>query len=381
MNCVIDCRHFYRVLKQNGIGFFCGVPDSLLKDFCACVLDHAGAKHHVIAANEGNAVAMAAGYHLATGKTGLVYLQNSGLGNAANPLLSLADEEVYSIPILLLIGWRGEPGVPDEPQHRKQGKVTQEFLRALKIPHAILSANQNAAEKAVRKAVATMKKTGAPYALVVRKNTFIKYSTHPSGPRHPYPLSRRQAIHLIAGQAGARDVIVSTTGKASRELFAHREQAGEGHEKDFLTVGSMGHSSSIALALALSRPRRRVFCLDGDGAALMHLGAWAIAGTQRANKFIHIVLNNGMHESVGGQLTAGFDIDFCTLAKGCGYRHVLQAETARGVVQKLRALKAATGPSLLEIRLNRDVQKDLGRPTIGPIQNKRSFMAFVRGKR
>jgi len=370
---MINCEEFYNLLKEKGVDFFTGVPDSLLKDFNAYIMDNAALENHIITANEGNSIAFAAGYYLATGKIGLVYMQNAGQGNAVNPLTSLADPDVYSIPMLLLIGWRGEPGKKDEPQHVKQGKVTLGLLDTLGIEYEILPDDIEDAKKSIEKAITIAKERSAPYALVVRKGTFEPYELK-NKIQTSYELNREGAIKLVTDQLDARDVVISTTGKTSRELFEYREELGHDHSRDFLTVGSMGHSSQIALGIALSKPNRQVYCFDGDGAVIMHMGALAIIGSQSPKNFKHIVLNNGAHDSVGGQPTAGFDIDIPAIAKACGYKEAWTAEKTEEIKEKTKLLKGSEGPALLEIKINKGARKDLGRPTTTPIENKKAFM-------
>ncbi len=374
---MIPCDEFFRALTGQGVGYFAGVPDSLLKDLCAYLTDHVAPTHHVIAANEGAAVALATGHHLATDQIGLVYLQNSGLGNTVNPLLSLVDPEVYSIPLLLLIGWRGEPGVPDEPQHRKQGRVTGATLEALEIPSAVLPDEAEGAGQTVAAAVASARERRGPYALLVRKGTFAPYALKTSVPDRGR-LRREEALGLILEQLDRDEIIVATTGMASREVFEHRAARQSGHARDFLTVGAMGHASQIALGIAGEKPGREVWCLDGDGAVLMHLGALAIIGAGGAKNFRHVVLNNGAHDSVGGQPTAGFTADFCAIATACGYRWTRCVETPEDLTRALRELRTVGGPTLLEVRVKRGARKDLGRPTTSTWDNKREFMAYVR---
>ncbi|HLD72122.1 MAG TPA: phosphonopyruvate decarboxylase [Candidatus Nanoarchaeia archaeon] len=378
---MIKCKEFFGLLQEEEIRFYAGVPDSLLKSFCAYLTDHTSEKEHIIAANEGNAIALACGYHLATGKIGLVYMQNAGEGNAVNPLLSLADSEVYSIPLLMLIGWRGEPEKHDEPQHVKQGKVTLELLEAMKIPYEILPDSWEGAKSSLGKVVGYMAKHQTPYALVIRKGTFEEYKmqklTEDKLTENIYSLSREEALKQVVDALSSDDLIVSTTGMLSRELFEYREALQQGHERDFLTVGSMGHSSSIALGLALEKPERNIYCFDGDGAALMHLGAQAIIGKLSPQNFRHLIFNNGAHDSVGGQPTAAFNCDFPAIAKACGYKQAWRADTKEELEEKLRLLQESSGPGLLEIRLKGGNRKDLGRPTTTPIENKRSFMRFL----
>jgi len=370
-------RDFYEFLVSKNITFFAGVPDSLLKDFCAYVTDHTSIRKNIIAANEGNAIALATGYHLATGKIPLVYMQNSGQGNAINPLTSLADSEVYSIPILLLIGWRGEPGKKDEPQHIKQGRITLKLLETLEIPYAVVPKQIEEAKLIINKAIYYMNTKSAPYALVVEEGNFDKYVLQ-NEIKTKLELEREDAIKEIINFLDVRDVVVSTTGKISRELFEYREEKKQGHSQDFLTVGSMGHASQIALGIALEKPNSQIFCLDGDGAVIMHMGALAVIGHQEPTNFKHIVLNNGAHDSVGGQPTAGFWIDLRAIAKACGYKNAFQAQTRGELASALNLLRLAEGPALLEIKLNKGARKNLGRPTTTPLQNKFEFMKFLK---
>ena len=371
---MINCKDIYNALVKKDIKFFTGVPDSLLKDFCAYITDNS--RNHIITANEGNAIALASGYYLATGKFGMVYMQNSGQGNAVNPLISLADPDVYSIPILLLIGWRGEPGKKDEPQHVKQGKITLSLLDTLGIPYEILSDNIKLGEKNLDIAINSMRRLSAPYALVVKEGTFEPYNLK-NKEKTLYELSREDAIKLVVDQLDLRDIIVSTTGKTSRELFEYRKNLNQEHCRDFLTVGSMGHSSSIALGIALQKPDRIIYCLDGDGAIIMHMGSLAIIGSQKPKNFKHIIFNNGSHDSVGGQPTVGFEIDFTKIAEACGYKIALKAKTSDEVKEKMKILKLRDGPILLEIKVNKGARSDLIRPTKTPQENKQDFMNFL----
>ena len=365
---MIDVKEAYEALIASGIDMFTGVPDSLLKNICAYITDTAPREKHIIAANEGNAVGIAAGHYLATGKPALVYMQNSGLGNTVNPLLSLADEKVYSIPMVLMIGWRGEPGVHDEPQHVKQGEVTLALLDAMQIPYIIL---EDASQIKAQVELAMERK--APTAIVIRKGTFGSYKLK-NARSNDNPLSREDAMKLVVDHLKDSDVIVSTTGKLSRELFEYREAKQQGHGHDFLTVGSMGHSSSIALGIALEKPNRRVFCFDGDGAFIMHTGALGIVASMNPRNFFHILFNNNAHESVGGQPTIGYELDAVAMAKASGYKQALRATTREEMIAALQQLETTEGPVLLELRVKIDSREDLGRPTTTPIQNKDAFM-------
>lgn len=373
---MLSPKIFIESLAAKGVDFFAGVPDSLLKNVCAFISDTLDDRHNIIAANEGAAVGLAAGHYLATGHIPCVYMQNSGEGNAINPLASLTDKEVYGIPVLLVIGWRGEPGVHDEPQHVKQGKITLPLLDAMGIRHEILSQDETEFRSQLDGAVRHMSETGEAFAFIVRKNTFEPYTLQ----RHEvneYPLSREEAIQKVAANLSAKDVIVSTTGMISRELFEYRTAQGQGHERDFLTVGSMGHASQIALGIALEKTDRRVWCFDGDGAALMHLGSVAIIADKAPENFVHVIFNNGAHDSVGGQPTVGLKVNLAGIAKAAGYKDAVSVTTAEDLGSALKALKTMRGPVLLEVRVHRGNRKDLGRPTTTPIQNRDALMEFM----
>ncbi|MDR1325327.1 MAG: phosphonopyruvate decarboxylase [Treponema sp.] len=373
---MIEAGFFYEALVNRGVGFFTGVPDSLLKSFCAYITDHIDATQHIIAVNEGAAIGLAAGYHLASGNIPLVYMQNSGLGNATNPLLSLADAEVYSIPMILVIGWRGERGVHDEPQHIKQGKVTCVLLEDMEIPYADLSDEKDEAAEQIERAFRWIAKTNAPFAFVVRKNIFAPYTLQKNEAIEA-KMSREEAIEEVLRTAPESGVFISTTGMASREVYELREKHGYGHARDFLTVGSMGHASSVALGIALQRPELPVICLDGDGAVLMHMGALAAIGVKKPRNLRHIVLNNGAHDSVGGQPTIAPNIDLPGIARACGYVNVYSTQTAA----ELRAALEANHDALtfIEVRVRKGARKDLGRPKSTPLENKMELMNYIGG--
>ena len=360
-----------------GADFYTGVPDSQLKALCNYLMDRFGLEpaHHIIAANEGNAAALAAGYHLTTGKVPVVYLQNSGLGNIVNPVASLLNEKVYGIPCLFIVGWRGEPGVHDEPQHIFQGEITLSLLENLDIPAFVIdkatTSEQVESKLAEYRALFAQ---GKQAAFVIRKGA-LEYSGK-TAYRNDHSMSREEAIGHILSASG-EDPVVSTTGKASREVFEYRAAQSQGHGHDFLTVGSMGHSSSIALGIALQKKNRRVWCLDGDGAALMHLGAMAVIGTSRPANLIHIVLNNEAHESVGGLPTAAGRVDLCAIARACGYPKALSADNPKALEQALAAAKAANCLTFLEVKCALGARDDLGRPTTTPQENKAAFMAAL----
>jgi phosphonopyruvate decarboxylase len=369
----LNPKDLYSEFRKEGIDFFTGVPDSLLKDFCAfldCELD---STKHVIAANEGSAVGLAAGHYLSTGKASLVYMQNSGIGNAVNPFLSLCSPEVYGIPMIVLVGWRGEPGLKDEPQHLLQGRVMTSLLEALEIPWFELSSTSCNPTGIIEQAIRCMNEKSAPTVLLVRKNTF---STFPSikSLKQPFELTREDAIKIIIERLSESDLVVSTTGKTSRELFELRKENQNGKSEDFLTVGSMGHSSSIAMGVALGNPSKRVVCVDGDGAVIMHMGALAVIGQAKLNNLLHIVLNNGSHDSVGGQPTVGLQIDLAKVAIAIGYQYAMSVETKDELIIAIDDLKDMGGTNFLEVRIKKGAGSNLGRPSSSPKENKSAFM-------
>ena len=370
---MIGTKRFYDHLIAKEIEFFAGVPDSLLKNICAYISDNTPESKHIIAANEGNAIALAAGYHMATGNIPMVYMQNSGIGNAINPLLSLTDEEVYKIPVLLMIGWRGEPDVKDEPQHVKQGKVTTNLLDAIGVPYLFLDEDEDTALKKIDIAIDEIKRANTSYAIIVKKGSFEKYNIQKRLESN-YKLSREDAIKIIVRNLGRNDLVVSTTGKASRELFEYREELNQGHESDFLTVGSMGHASQIALGIALAKPKRKVVCIDGDGALIMHMGGMSIIGTQAPKNLLHIVINNGSHESVGGQPTAAANIDLPEIAKANNYKFAKSVLSESELENTLKSLNENLFPAFIEIKVKSSSRDNLGRPAITPLNNKGDFM-------
>ena len=369
--------NFVNTLKDHGIDFYAGVPDSLLKNICAYITDNLPAEQNIIAANEGGAMGIAAGYHLATGKIPVVYMQNSGEGNIINPLASLTDKEVYNIPVLLVIGWRGRPGVKDEPQHVKQGKVTTGLLNVMGINYAILPKDEAEAAKRIKIAVDYMQATNECYALVIEKDTFDSYKLQ-NVEVNNLTMTREEAIQKVAASIENTACIVSTTGMISRELFEARTAWNQGHERDFLTVGSMGHASQIALGIALQKLERKVYCFDGDGASLMHMGNMAITASMNCKNYVHVVFNNGAHDSVGGQPTVGLKIDLCGVAKAVGYKATYSVETMEQLEATLTEIKSAEGPILLQVCVKKGNRKDLGRPTTTPVQNKEALMEFLK---
>ena len=364
---MINTKDFFDYLIQIKLDFFAGVPDSLLKNLCACINDNCDANRNIISANEGNAIAIACGYHLATQKFGVVYMQNSGLGNAINPLVSLADEDVYQIPLLMLIGWRGEPDIPDEPQHKKQGKITLDLLHTMGIKTVILDDDY---EQKLQYCVDYMTIHKKPIAIIIRKNTFSEYK-YPVPPSD-YTLQREQALEIITKSITADDIIVSTTGKTSRELFEIREKNNLSHSNDFLCVGSMGHTSSVALGISLFT-EKRVFCIDGDGAFIMHMGSAAVNAHNIPDNYRYIIINNGAHESVGGQSTVGFKINIPDILRNCGFENVCTAKCQEEIISGMQFLNTHK-KSAMVIYTKQGSRKNLGRPTQSPLQNKKSFM-------
>lgn len=374
---MIDTKYFYDSLISRDIDFFTGVPDSLLKDICSYITDETPKERNIIAANEGGAIGLAMGHYLATSKIPLVYMQNSGFGNTINPLLSLADPKVYGIPMLLMVGWRGEPNVKDEPQHIKQGEVSETLLKTMNIPYAVVSADTEDLDAIFDQAIHDMKSENSPYVILVRKGTFEPYKLKKETKTN-YDLNREGAIKTIIDLLEESDIVVSTTGKASREVFEYREELNQGHEKDFLTVGGMGHANQIALGIALSKPDRNVYCFDGDGAVLMHAGSLGIVGDLAPHNLKHIVFNNGAHDSVGGQPTVGFDIDFCKIAEGFNYKHTFKVGTVDEINAVFQDFITKDGPNLLEILINKGARSNLGRPTTTPKENKEAFQGFLK---
>jgi len=373
----IKPKYFFDLLKKRNIKFFTGVPDSLLKQLCLCIDENITENHHIIAANEGNAVALAAGYHLATGSVPLVYMQNSGLGNAINPLLSLCDQEVYSIPMLLMIGWRGEPGVHDEPQHIKQGKIQPNLLKSMEIPFCIIDKNENDVKSVINHGISVAKAKSLPYAIIVKKDTFGIYKNSiRSAPKNR--MKREDALRIILKSLGPKSIVVSTTGKTSREVFEIRENNGQSHHQDFLTVGSMGHCASISLGIAIANPHRKIVCIDGDGSLIMHMGSLATVGKLKPTNFYHILLNNEVHESVGGQATSAKFIDISNLVKANGYKEIYSVKKSDELNSNFEDFFNKTGPNFLEIKITPGSREDLGRPTQSPIKNKELFMDFLK---
>jgi phosphonopyruvate decarboxylase len=370
---MLECKYFFDELKKSGLEFFTGVPDSLLKNFCFYIADVLPPEQHIITANEGSAVGLATGYHLATGKIPVVYLQNSGLGNTINPILSVADPEVYGIPMVLIIGWRGEPGVKDEPQHKKQGRVMLEMLKSMEIPFDIIDKDTKNVPERINQALTTVKEKSCTFVFAVREGTFSDYE-YKNVEANPYQLTREAAIDSVLNCVKKEDVVVCTTGKASRELYELRNKRSEENRADFLVVGSMGHCSQIALGVALQKPNKKIYCIDGDGSSIMHMGSFATTGRLAPKNFVHILINNGAHESVGGQPTGAFEIDWGNVVKSCGYKSVLKVDDPASLQATVTKAASMEGPVLVEVRTTQGSRKDLGRPKSTPLENKKQFM-------
>ena len=367
-----------KLVEIIGSDFYTGVPDSQLKALCNYLMATYGIdpRHHVIAANEGNCTALAAGYHLATGKVPVVYMQNSGEGNIINPVASLLNDKVYAIPVVFIVGWRGEPGIQDEPQHIYQGEVTVKLLEDMDIKPFIIGKDTTDKEvEAAMEAFKSILATGKDVAFVIRKGALT------DAPKVEYKndnkMIREEIIQHIV-KASGEDPIVSTTGKASRELFETRVTNGQSHKYDFLTVGSMGHSSSIALGVAINKPQQRIWCVDGDGAVLMHMGSMAVMGANKPKNLIHVVINNGAHETVGGMPTVAGSIDLVAIAKACGYPNAVCVDSFEDLDKELEAAKEKNELSLIEVKCSIGAREDLGRPTTTALDNKQNFMKYLK---
>lgn len=371
----MDINIFTKVL---GADFYTGVPDSQLKPLCNYLMNTYGIdkKHHIIAANEGNSTAIAAGYHLATGKVPVVYMQNSGEGNIINPVASLLNDKVYAIPVIFVVGWRGEPGVHDEPQHIYQGEVTVKLLDDMNIKSFIVTKETTEDElKTTMIEFNKILKEGKDVAFVIKKGA-LEYNEKVSY-KNDCSLIREEIIKHIVKYSD-ENPIVSTTGKASRELFEIREANNQSHQYDFLTVGSMGHASSIAFGVAINKPNSKIWCIDGDGAALMHLGAMAVLGANKQSNIVHIVINNGAHETVGGMPTVASSINLTKIAEACGYERATSVDNYDDLDKALEIAKDSNELTFIEVKCGIGSREDLGRPTTTAIENKENFMKYIK---
>ena len=366
-------------LEQMEINTITGVPDSTLKQFCDGLQNYRGNLKHYVPVNEGAAVGLAIGSYLADGKPACVYMQNSGIGNAVNPIVSLANRDVYGIPMLFLVGWRGEPGIKDEPQHVFQGKITCELFETLAIPYEIVDKDTSwtQMEEILKKASGVLYQ-GDQFAIIVKKGTFEKAETFAW--ENGNILNREEALATILKEGGHEAVLISTTGKISRELYEQSDLLYGNHDNLFMTVGGMGHASMIALGVAKKRPDKRVICVDGDGAALMHMGALAFIANQSPENYVHIVINNQSHESVGAMPTGCQNTNFSELAKAVGYKWTTRISTMDELKNVLHSISNRQGPILLEILVSLESRADLGRPTESTRNNKESFMDWMTTK-
>lgn len=375
---MLSLPYLYNSLQELGIRFFTGVPDSLLNDFCLFLEKNVSNRYHVMAANEGNAIGIAVGHYLATGEIPLVYMQNSGIGNATNPLLSLAHKTVYSVPMILLIGWRGDPSVSDHSQHKKQGELTPVLMSDMDIPFEILDSDHTVIDK-FRWALTTTRKMESPVALIVKKGILsnsIKKQVYPNSNL----MSREEAISAVLDMMGDSAIYLATTGRATRELHEQIELHGLSHGTEFLNVGAMGHLSSIGLGMALGCKERRIVVFDGDAAAIMHMGSFATNGRYHPENLMHIVLNNGVNESVGGQKSAGQYVNLTSIANSCGYKTVSKAINSIGELKDaVKSLSQMHQLCFLDIHIRQGIRKDIPMLNINHINQKKKLMDTMKG--
>ncbi|MHA1448456.1 MAG: phosphonopyruvate decarboxylase [Candidatus Hodarchaeales archaeon] len=372
----MKCTELWEIFRKLELDFFTGVPDSTFKDWMT-FLDkmHGEGLTNIIACNECEAIAIATGYHLATGNLGIVYMQNAGEGKIVNPITSLCDPEVYSIPVFLLIGWRGEPGKKDEPQHRKMGKITLSMLEILDIPHEILPDDSNKAETVIRKLKQISLEDSKPVALIIKRG-IINEPVSIREQESPYRMSREEAIKIIMDNLTGKEMIVSTTGKTSRELYEYRMSENQ-QPRDFYTVGGMGCASAIAFGMTIRNSDRKVLIFDGDGAVLMQMGSLATIGHYSPKNLVHIVFDNSSHDSTGGQPTVSNTADFSKVALACGYKEAKIISIADELAQTIQKLTSTSGPVIIVVKVKKGARADLGRPKTTPIENKKAVMKFL----
>lgn len=356
---MLDQNRVFQTLADNGVSFFTGVPDSYLNGFCNYALENCG-NRNIVAANEGNAVGIACGHYFATKEIPLVYLQNSGMGITINPLVSLADKDVYAVPMLILVGWRGQGNSePNHPQHKLQGEITPAIFEIMHIPYSVLTDDDEEFSETIKKAINYCKETRQPYGLIAPKGVMAA-SEKANNIDNVYPMSREEAMEVILNHMPVDTIYSATTGRATRELFFLRERRGESKKNDFLNVGSMGHASSVAFGIALEKKDRKVVVLDGDSAAMMHMGSMTMVSKLEVPNYMHVVLNNGAHESVGGQPSAGHKIDFTKIAEGCGYATIGKAvETEEELIAAINALKDCGKASFIDCRIHKGLSRKL----------------------
>lgn len=356
---MLDQKRVFQTLDNNGVSFFTGVPDSYLNGFCNYALENCG-NRNIIAANEGNAVGIACGHYFATKEIPLVYMQNSGMGITVNPLVSLADKDVYAVPMLILVGWRGQGNSePNHPQHKLQGEITPAIFEIMHIPYTVLSDDDEEFSETIKNAINYCKEIRQPYGLIAPKGVMAA-SEKANNIDNMYPMSRERAMEVILDHMPADSIYSATTGRATRELFFLRERRGESKKNDFLNIGSMGHASSVALGIALEKKDRKVVVLDGDSAAIMHMGSMTMVSKLNVPNYMHVVLNNGAHESVGGQPSAGHKINFTKIAEGCGYATIGKAvETEEDLIIAINALKDCGKASFIDCRIHKGLSRKL----------------------
>jgi phosphonopyruvate decarboxylase len=353
-------RGLVDVLVSCGVRFATGVPDSLLAPLCDQVDDRRSIQH-IIAASEGSALALGGGHYLATGQRPLIYMQNSGLPNAINPYLSMCHPSAYAIPSIWVIGWRGEPGVPDEPQHRAIGAATEGLLALLNVPVFMLRSGD--ADELDRLEAWMQDREQGTVAVLVSARAV---DADRRAPRRleARPLKRREVLeHLVTG-LDEEDTIFAGIGHVGRELLAVRGGAPTEFAGDLLCVGGMGHASQFALGFALARPERRVWCLDGDGAFTMHMGACSWLTRHPEQRFIHVLFDNGVHASVGGQPVCGQAVDFGRIAGALGYQHIERVSTLPAAQAALDQARARRAPTFLWCMVDERSASGLPRPRL-----------------
>lgn len=373
---MVNQQSLFEALDRLGVKFFTGVPDSLLNDFCLYMTNNIPDSRHVMAANEGNAIGIAAGSYMATGNIPLVYMQNSGIGNATNPLLSLTHNCVYGIPMILVIGWRGDPSINDHAQHKKQGELTPVLMKDMDIPYEILDNDDTVIEKFTW-AVTKAKEISSPVALIAKKAILTQKEK-----KQQYPesilMNREEAISAVIDVFGEDAIYLGTTGRATREVHEQLKMHGIGEGHEWQNVGSMGHVSSVGLGLALACPDKKIVVFDGDAAAVMHMGALATNCRYKASNLIHIVLNNGVNESVGGQQSAGQLIDLTGVAKSCGYRNIGHAvENKEELQQVMRTLPGDDMPAFVDVHVRQGIRPDMPKLNIDHKAQKEALMKYI----
>ncbi len=374
---MILSNDLFKIFKKYDLTFFTGVPDSTFADWMSFLNENNGKLlTNIISCNECEAIAACAGYYLARKKPGVAYMQNSGLGKTVNPLTSLCDKEIFSIPVLLMIGWRGEPGKTDAPQHAKMGKITTVLLEDLNIPYSILTSNLDEIDRQVKIAKQYLETNNAPYALIIKKGIVAEASKEQDN-LEKYELTREEALKICIKSFEKNEIIVSTTGKLSRELYEYREAQNENHEKEFSMVGSMGCAASIGLSIALQKPKRKVVILDGDGAVIMQMGALATIGHYQPSNLIHIVFDNEAYESTGDQPSVSCSINLKQVALGCNYKNAVVASTKEGLLSELEKIKNLNQLAMLVIKVRKGSRNELGRPKIPLIDLKNNFIRYL----